>query len=195
VATADSDHDGRFSETLPRTRPLRPFYSPSPPRSNDSLCLAAPRAAAISAVRCGRSRPRTCTAVNSRNHRAMLNHLTNIAITTSCLHGPKRRGKLQDDQSAQVAASPMDVEVLPMSLKEKLDATRAASAARVPADKRAIMTRATADLRASGILEKVLAVGQPAPEFSAPNHDGRMISSRDLIARGPLVISFFRGAW
>ena len=87
------------------------------------------------------------------------------------------------------------LEVLPMSLKERLDATRAASAARVPADKRAIMTRATADLRASGILQKVLAVGQPAPEFSAPNHDGRMIASRDLIERGPLVISFFRGAW
>jgi len=86
-------------------------------------------------------------------------------------------------------------EILPMSLKEKLDATRAASAARVPADKRAIMTRASADLRASGILQKVLAVGQPAPEFSAPNHDGRMISSHDLVARAPLVISFFRGAW
>jgi len=32
-----------------------------------------------------------------------------------------------------------------MSLKEKLEATRAASASRVPADKRAIMERATAD--------------------------------------------------
>jgi hypothetical protein len=82
-----------------------------------------------------------------------------------------------------------------MSLKEKLDATRAASAARVPPDKRAIMTRATADLRASGILSKALAVGQPAHEFTASNHDGRMIASRDLLARGPLVISFFRGAW
>ena len=82
-----------------------------------------------------------------------------------------------------------------MSLNEKLDATRAASAARVPPEKRAIMARATADLRASGILKKVLAVGQAAPLFTAPNHDGLMISSRDLLARGPLVISFFRGAW
>jgi len=41
-----------------------------------------------------------------------------------------------------------------MSLKEKLDATRAAYAARVPADKQEIMTRATTDLRASGILQR-----------------------------------------
>ena len=82
-----------------------------------------------------------------------------------------------------------------MSLSEKLEATRAASAARIPADKRAIMARATADLRASGIMKNVLAVGQPAPVLAVPNHDGRMIASRHLLARGPLVVSFFRGAW
>jgi hypothetical protein len=82
-----------------------------------------------------------------------------------------------------------------MSLKEKLEATRAASAARVPAEKRAIMHRATADLRASGILKKVLAIGQPVPAFAASNYDGRLIASRDLLAHGPLVTSFFRGSW
>jgi hypothetical protein len=82
-----------------------------------------------------------------------------------------------------------------MSLKEKLEATRALSAARVPHDKHAIMERATADLRASGILQKVAAVGQTAPAFAAPNYDGRTVSSGELLARGPLVVSFFRGAW
>jgi hypothetical protein len=82
-----------------------------------------------------------------------------------------------------------------MSLTEKLEATRAASAARVPAEKQAIMHRATADLRASGILKKVLAIGQPVPAFAAPNYDGRLIASRDLLAHGPLVTSFFRGSW
>ena len=41
-----------------------------------------------------------------------------------------------------------------MSLKEKLEATRALSAARVPPDKRAIMQRATADLRAAVVLQQ-----------------------------------------
>jgi hypothetical protein len=82
-----------------------------------------------------------------------------------------------------------------MSLKEKLEATRAASASRRPPDQRAIMQRATDDLRASGILKEVAAVGQMAPTFAAQNYDGRTVSSRELLARGPLVVSFFRGAW
>jgi hypothetical protein len=82
-----------------------------------------------------------------------------------------------------------------MSLKEKLDATRAASAARRPPEQRAIMERANNDLRASGILNRVAAVGQVAPTFTAQNHDGGTVSSSDLLARGPLVLSFFRGSW
>lgn len=82
-----------------------------------------------------------------------------------------------------------------MTLKEKLDATRAASATRRPAETRAIMQRATDDLRASGILATVAAVGQPMPAFAGVSHDGRTIDSADLLARGPLVLSFFRGHW
>jgi AhpC/TSA family len=82
-----------------------------------------------------------------------------------------------------------------MSLKETLDSTRAAAVARRGPEIRAIMDRATADLRASDILKKIVAVGQPAPSFSAPNYDGNVISSKELLAEGPLVLSFFRGAW
>ena len=82
-----------------------------------------------------------------------------------------------------------------MSLKEKLEAQRAASASRIPPNLRVIMEKATTDLRASGILQKIAAVGQKAPAFSAPNHDGGVVSSKDLLARGPVLLSFFRGAW
>ena len=82
-----------------------------------------------------------------------------------------------------------------MSLKEKLDETRAGAAKRIPPDKQAIMHRATEDLRASGILAKVAAVGQKMPAFAGVSHDGRAIASGDLLARGPLVLSFFRGHW
>ena len=82
-----------------------------------------------------------------------------------------------------------------MTLTEKLDATRAASAGRLPAATAAIMKRATDDLRTSGILQKVVAVGQRVPEFAATSHDGRQVSAHELLAHGPLVVSFFRGAW
>jgi hypothetical protein len=82
-----------------------------------------------------------------------------------------------------------------MSLREKLEATRALAANRIPADKREIMERATSALRASGILQRVAAVGEMAPAFTAANYDGRTISLSELLARGPLVLSFFRGSW
>ncbi len=82
-----------------------------------------------------------------------------------------------------------------MSLKEKLDAQREASGKRIPPEKAAIMKKGIDAQRASGILQKVVAVGQKAPTFSGQSHDGRMIRSADLLARGPLVLSFFRGHW
>jgi hypothetical protein len=77
----------------------------------------------------------------------------------------------------------------------KLDATRAASAARRPPEQRAILERANNDLRTSGILSKVATVGQMAPTFAAQNYYGRTISANALLANGPLVLSFFRGSW
>ena len=82
-----------------------------------------------------------------------------------------------------------------MSLADKLAATRAASAGRIPPDKAAIMHRATDDLRKSGILDRIVKGGAPMPSFELANHDGRRVSSEDLLARGPLVLSFFRGSW
>lgn len=82
-----------------------------------------------------------------------------------------------------------------MALKEKLDAIREASGKRIPPERQAIMHRATADLRASGIMDRIVKVGQPLPAFRGMAHDGRTIDSGDLLARGPLVLSFFRGHW
>lgn len=82
-----------------------------------------------------------------------------------------------------------------MSLADKLAATRAASAGRIPPDKAAIMHRATDDLRKSGILDRIVKVGARMPPFELANHDGRRVSSGDLLARGPLVLSYFRGSW
>jgi hypothetical protein len=82
-----------------------------------------------------------------------------------------------------------------MALKDKLDETRAASAKRRPEEVRAIMHRATDDLRASGILAMVVGNGQSMPAFVGTSHDGQEISSASLLQAGPLVLSFFRGHW
>ena len=57
------------------------------------------------------------------------------------------------------------------------------------------MARAVRDVRASGILDRVVKVGQPAPDFILPNTGGKPIGLAALLARGPMVLSFFRGRW
>lgn len=82
-----------------------------------------------------------------------------------------------------------------MSLQDKLDAYKAGFVQKVGPEKVAIMHRATDDLRRSGILDRVLKPGAPAPEFSLPNTRGEIVSSSALLARGPLVLSVYRGVW
>ena len=82
-----------------------------------------------------------------------------------------------------------------MSLEEKLAAIREMAKTRQPPEVRAVMQKATDDLRASGILERVARVGAPAPDFTLPNVAGQPVSLATLRARGSVVLSFYRGRW
>src|SRR6266513_1026868 len=37
--------------------------------------------------------------------------------------------------------------------------------------------------------------GDPLPGFALPNSYGQEVRSADLLAKGPLVLTFYRGAW
>lgn len=82
-----------------------------------------------------------------------------------------------------------------MSLEDKLAEIRAAGAKRIPEDKRAIIGRATRELRESGIMDRVIKVGDTLPAFSLANANGETVSSADLLARGAVVLTVFRGHW
>jgi hypothetical protein len=82
-----------------------------------------------------------------------------------------------------------------MTLTERLDSIREGAKARIPPEARAIMERSIEDLRASGIMQRIARVGQPAPGFALPGAAGQTVDLRDLLARGPVVLSFYRGRW
>ncbi len=82
-----------------------------------------------------------------------------------------------------------------MSLSEQLSKMREQSASRIPSDVRATMRQAIQDLIASGIAQKSVAEGARAPEFSLPNAKGETVRLSDLLAKGPVVVSFYRGGW
>jgi len=82
-----------------------------------------------------------------------------------------------------------------MALREKLETIREMAKARIPPEARATMERSIEQLRASEIMTHVAKVGQPAPDFSLPNAEGQEVSLKALLARGPVVLSFYRGRW
>jgi peroxiredoxin len=51
------------------------------------------------------------------------------------------------------------------------------------------------EVRKSGVTEKALKVGDKAPDFELPNAAGKKIKLSDLTARGPVVITWYRGGW
>jgi peroxiredoxin len=65
----------------------------------------------------------------------------------------------------------------------------------VPAETQAIQARAVAELQRQHRAENIRPVGAKAPEFQLQDHEGKSISSSDLLAAGRLVLCFIRGRW
>lgn len=58
-----------------------------------------------------------------------------------------------------------------------------------------VVDRMVTRLRSAGAGESAPAPGEPMPYFLLPDQDGRFVSLRDILKRGPAVISFHRGHW
>lgn len=82
-----------------------------------------------------------------------------------------------------------------LSFAEKLEKLKDKIEGRMPEAYLNIMHKATAELEASGIQEKVLKVGQEAPNFKLKNQNEEWVNSSELLKDGPLVLSFYRGIW
>ncbi|CAD7848852.1 MAG: AhpC/Tsa family protein GSU0066 [Olavius algarvensis Gamma 1 endosymbiont] len=79
--------------------------------------------------------------------------------------------------------------------RDALDAEHAESGVSpFSAEDRQIIEGTAQDL-ATRMPEPGLEVGDKAPDFSLPNAFGRQVRLADLLARGPVVLIFYRGAW
>ncbi|PTD16796.1 peroxiredoxin-like family protein [Sphingomonas fennica] len=83
-----------------------------------------------------------------------------------------------------------------MTLQAKLDEFKAGLAAgKVPPEILAKLNQSTQDLIASGLAARALKAGEAAPAFTLDDAEGNPIPTSELLAKGPLVISFYRGVW
>lgn len=87
-----------------------------------------------------------------------------------------------------------------MTLQARLDAFKADFQSgkppyNAPPQVHETMKKATDALIASGQAGRALKAGDKAPEFTLEDPDGNPVSSAELLAKGPLVLSFYRGVW
>ena len=82
-----------------------------------------------------------------------------------------------------------------MTLKQTNEDYKKQMASKVPPEVFEVMHRATEKLQATIPDRPIPAVGNPLPPFSLADSKGNMVSSATLLESGPLVMTFFRGAW
>ena len=82
-----------------------------------------------------------------------------------------------------------------MSLQAKLDEYKANFKKTAPADVQKTMQQAAEELRHSGILERILKIGDPAPNFALENAEGQTVRSEDILSQRTMVLTFYRGRW
>lgn len=82
-----------------------------------------------------------------------------------------------------------------MNLQETLRRYKAGVLSRLSAAEAAIMEKATEDLIRSGLVERAKKIGDQAPDFILSDAGGELVRLADLLARGPVVVTFYRGTW
>ena len=81
------------------------------------------------------------------------------------------------------------------SLREIFAERKELIAKYVPPETQAIHSQAVAELKERLLAANILPVGARAPDFELSDHDGKNVSSAELLADGRLVLCFIRGRW
>lgn len=81
------------------------------------------------------------------------------------------------------------------SLQEQLDARKDDFAKQAPAALLESQKKAQHELEASGIYERVLKVGDKAPDFTLKSSEGKAVSLSEMLDDGPVILTWYRGGW
>jgi hypothetical protein len=97
-------------------------------------------------------------------------------VATLCAHGPGR----------EPDGGPV---------RKELDEFREKSSQKAPPERLRAYEQGIEEVRKSGVTEKALKVGDQAPDFELANAAGKKIKLSELTARGPVVLTWYRGGW
>jgi peroxiredoxin len=72
---------------------------------------------------------------------------------------------------------------------------RAESQKKLPPALTKVFGESTALVKKSGVVERALKVGDKAPDFELPDASGKKAKLSDLLKKGPVIVTWYRGGW
>ncbi len=81
------------------------------------------------------------------------------------------------------------------TLSEQLVALQAEWQRTAAPDKVVAYENGIATLERRGVADRAVQAGQHAPDFTLRDQTGRLVKLRELLAAGPVVLTFYRGGW
>ncbi len=120
----------------------------------------------------------------------LLTAIGSVLVLSGC-------GKEVDDtaQTSETVITEASLAADSTSLTFKLAAANEKAKSSAPPEMLSVGQRFRDAQTASGILGAALNVGDKAPQFSLANAVGETVNSEDLLAKGPIVLTFYRGHW
>jgi peroxiredoxin len=81
------------------------------------------------------------------------------------------------------------------TLEDQLDARKAKFVEGAPPERVAVAENAISEVADSGVLDKAINLGDKAPDFTLPDALGNSVSLYDELAKGPVILTWYRGSW
>jgi peroxiredoxin len=83
----------------------------------------------------------------------------------------------------------------PGEVRKEIEAFRKDAASKTSSEVLKAVDEGVEGIRKSGVVEKALKVGDKAPDFELPNASGKPVQLSALLENGPVVVTWYRGAW
>ncbi|AZA48578.1 AhpC/TSA family protein [Chryseobacterium carnipullorum] len=81
------------------------------------------------------------------------------------------------------------------SLAQQIDKLNHTLSSQLPIEVLQAFRKSIEELKTSNLEKNSLKIGDKMPEFSLPNTVGQMISSREILKKEKMILTFYRGNW
>ena len=101
----------------------------------------------------------------------------------------------ESNTTKTVIEMPAEVSTSETHLQDTLDQKKANFELKASAEKKKIYAEGIAAVKASGITQSALQVGDKAPDFKLKNANGQTVQLYEELKKGPVILTWYRGGW